>query len=68
MFPCILEMMRKVLPGWEGMIFFKDPHSHYSFFFLWLTGKKKKRDFVAKGSRDLVPFLHWRYLCVLSPF
>lgn len=34
MFPCVLEMMRKVLPGWEGMNFFKDLHSHRSFFFV----------------------------------
>lgn len=47
MFPCVLEMMRKALPGWEGMNFFKDLHSHRSFFFLWLAGKKQKRDFVA---------------------
>lgn len=31
MFLCILEMMRKVLPGWEGMIFFKDLHCYYRF-------------------------------------
>lgn len=40
MFPCILEMMRKVLPGWEGMIFLKDLHSHYSFF-LFMAGRQE---------------------------
>lgn len=49
--------MSKVLPGWDGMILFKDLHSHCNCF----VGSRQKAE------KELVLFLHWRHLCVSSP-